>query len=329
LPVIEFRFNGVKEVKGPNYVALAGDFDLSKDGRQVRKMFPEKRTYASSGMPMTEAAIDAGFVRDVYVSLGEPIDRLTARGRMGRPCLPQALRRLDLGRLRADGTRWPDRDSRPPLPRQGAESKRSLNRFYRQHANRMNKFLWPLVGFVALVVLLAVGLNLNPRDVPSPLVNKPAPNFSLPVLGAERKFGPEDMKGKVWMLNVWASWCVSCRAEHPILVELGKKNIVPVIGLNYKEVRGDGEIDMAKTDAATEAKLTRERATKWLKQHGDPYTLSALDLDGRVGIDYGVYGVPETYIIDKAGIIRMKHTGPVTPDDLTRKILPLVAELNK
>ena len=193
----------------------------------------------------------------------------------------------------------------------------------------MNKFLWPLVGFIALIILLAVGLNLNPRDVPSPLVGKPAANFSLPVLGVDRKFGPEDMKGKVWMLNVWASWCVSCRAEHPILVELGRKNIVPVVGLNYKEVRGDGETDMSKTDATTEEKLARERAAKWLSRHGDPYVLSVLDLDGRVGIDYGVYGVPETYIIDKAGVIRMKHTGPVTPDDLTKKILPLVAELNK
>ncbi len=193
----------------------------------------------------------------------------------------------------------------------------------------MNKFLWPLVGFVALVVLLAVGLNLNPRDVPSPLVGKPAAGFSLPVVGAEKNFGHEEMKGRVWMLNVWSSWCVSCRQEHPILVELGKKNIVPVVGLNYKEVRGDGETDMTKTDAATEARLARERAAKWLTQHGDPYTLSVLDLDGRVGIDYGVYGVPETYIIDKAGVIRMKHTGPVTPDDLAKKILPLVAELNK
>ena len=193
----------------------------------------------------------------------------------------------------------------------------------------MNKFLWPLVGFIALVILLAVGLNLNPRDVPSPLVGKPAANFSLPVLGVDRKFGPEDMKGKVWMLNVWASWCVSCRAEHPILVELGRKNIVPVVGLNYKEVRGDGETDMSKTDATTEEKLARERAAKWLSRHGDPYVLSVLDLDGRVGIDYGVYGVPETYVIDKAGVIRMKHTGPITPDILGRKIMPLLAELNK
>lgn len=193
----------------------------------------------------------------------------------------------------------------------------------------MNKFLWPLVGFIALVILLGVGLNLNPRDVPSPLVGKPAANFSLPVLGTDRKFGPEEMKGKVWLLNVWSSWCVSCRVEHPILVDLGKKGIVPVVGLNYKEVRGDGETDISKTDAVTEERLARERASKWLRQHGDPYLLSVLDLDGRVGIDYGVYGVPETYLIDKAGIIRMKHTGPVTPDDLTKKILPMVAELNK
>lgn len=193
----------------------------------------------------------------------------------------------------------------------------------------MNRFLWPLIGFAALVVLLAVGLNLNPRDVPSPLVGKPAAKFSLPVLGAEKQFGPDDMKGKVWLLNVWSSWCVSCRQEHPVLVELRKKNVVPVIGLNYKEVRGDGETDMTKTDAATEARLARERASDWLSRHGDPYTLSVLDLDGRVGIDYGVYGVPETYIIDKAGIIRMKQTGPVTPEILSTRILPLVAELNK
>ena len=102
-----------------------------------------------------------------------------------------------------------------------------------------------------------------------------------------------------------------------------------MIGLNYKEVRGDGETDMSKTDAATERKLAQTRAAGWLSKHGNPYTLSVLDLDGRVGIDYGVYGVPETYIIDKAGIIRMKHTGPVTPDILSTKILPLVAELNK
>ena len=192
------------------------------------------------------------------------------------------------------------------------------------------KFLIPLALFGVLAVFLGAGLKLDPREVPSPLIGKPAPDFKLARLDdPSASITRADLLGKVWMLNVWASWCVSCRQEHPILVELGRKNIVPVIGLNYKEVRGDGETDMAKTDAASEDKLARQRATKWLTQHGDPYVLSVLDLDGRVGIDYGVYGVPETYIIDKAGIIRMKHTGPVTPDDLRKKILPLVAELNK
>jgi cytochrome c biogenesis protein CcmG/thiol:disulfide interchange protein DsbE len=194
----------------------------------------------------------------------------------------------------------------------------------------MNKFLWPLIGFAILVILLAVGLNLNPRDVPSPLVGKPAPAFTLPQLHApEQTFSPKDMLGKVWLLNVWASWCVSCRQEHPVLVELAKRKTVPLIGLNYKEVRGDGGIDTDKINPATEQKQAITRAAGWLAKHGDPYTLSAIDLDGRVGIDYGVYGVPETYVIDKAGIIRLKHTGPISPDIFSGKILPLVTELSK
>ncbi len=194
----------------------------------------------------------------------------------------------------------------------------------------MNRYYWILGAFAALVALLAVGLNLNPRDVPSPLVGKSAPAFNLTVLATpDKTLGPKDMQGKVWLLNVWASWCVSCRAEHPILVAFSKKVDVPVIGLNYKEVRGDGAFDMSKMAADEEKKLAFQRANAWLSQHGDPYKLTVMDLDGRVGIDYGVYGVPETYVVDKAGIIRMKHTGPITPDVLGQKIMPLLAELNK
>jgi len=172
----------------------------------------------------------------------------------------------------------------------------------------MNRFLLPFGIFLVLAVFLAIGLNLNPREVPSPLIDKPAPGFQLPQLHeTARTLAPQDMKGKVWVFNVWASWCVACLEEHPLLVELSKLNLVPIVGLNYKDNRAD--------------------ALQWLQKRGDPYTLSAQDADGRVGIDYGVYGVPETYVIDKEGIIRYKRIGPVTPKILDEQILPLVKRL--
>lgn len=194
----------------------------------------------------------------------------------------------------------------------------------------MNRYYWIVGAFAALVALLAVGLNLNPRDVPSPLIGKPAPAFKLDILATpDKTLSPQDMQGKVWLLNVWSSWCISCREEHPVLVQFSKSSTVPLVGLNYKEVRGDGGFDMGKMAPDEEKSLAFERAKQWLGQHGNPYTLTVMDLDGRVGIDYGVYGVPETYVIDKAGVIRMKHTGPISPDVLSQKILPLVAELSK
>ena len=172
----------------------------------------------------------------------------------------------------------------------------------------MTRFLLPLGIFVVLVGFLLVGLNLNPRQVPSPLIGKPAPEFQLQQLHqAEQTLTSKDNLGKAWLLNVWASWCVSCREEHPLLVELAKSGIVPVYGLNYKDQRDD--------------------ALRWLKQFGDPYTVSIVDPEGRTGIDYGVYGVPETYVIDKKGVIRYKQIGPVTVEALQTKILPLVKEL--
>ena len=194
----------------------------------------------------------------------------------------------------------------------------------------MNRFLWPLIGFALLVVLLAVGLSLDPREVPSPLVGKPAPMFTLEKLEAPGEtFSPNDMLGKVWLLNVWSTWCISCRQEHPVLLEMAKNPAVTLIGVNYKEVRGDGALDADKIAPDAEITLALERASAWLRKHGNPYRLSVLDLDGRVGIDYGVYGVPETYLIDKAGVIRMKQTGPITPEVFASKILPLLTELSK
>ncbi len=193
----------------------------------------------------------------------------------------------------------------------------------------MKKFLIPLALFLGLLVFLAVGLNRNPHEIPSPLVGKPAPAFSLNTLDANGpKFGPENMKGKVWMLNVWATWCVACREEHPVLVAFSKNNQVPIVGLSYKEVQPQDEPAGRKFTPEEKLKLARERSEMWLKRFGNPYSLSVMDLDGRVGIDYGVYGVPETYLIDKEGVIRYKRVGVVTPELLQSTILPLVQKLN-
>ena len=178
----------------------------------------------------------------------------------------------------------------------------------------MKRYLIPLGLFLVLAAFLAIGLNLKPREVPSPLVGKPAPAFALPLLpvAGEAKtasFGPADMKGKVWLLNVWASWCVSCREEHPLLLAFAKTGQAPLVGLNYKDKDAD--------------------AQRWLAQFGNPYVKSAVDADGRVGIDYGVYGVPETYVIDKAGMIRFKQIGPVTAEVLNERIVPLLRELQR
>ena len=174
----------------------------------------------------------------------------------------------------------------------------------------MNRYLLPLGIVLVLVVFLGIGLGLNPRESPSPLIDKPAPAFDLVQLHEPGKsLTTQDMRGQVWLLNVWASWCVSCREEHPVLVELAKTRVVPIVGLNYKDQRPE--------------------ALRWLQQFGDPYVMSIVDGDGRVGINYGVYGVPETFVIDKAGVIRYKQIGPVTPKALQEKILPLVAKLQQ
>lgn len=174
----------------------------------------------------------------------------------------------------------------------------------------MKRSLIPLGIFLVLLVFLGIGLRLKPQEIPSPFIGKPAPEFSLTQLGdAQKSFSPKDMQGKVWVLNVWASWCAPCRAELPALVNLTGQAAVPIVGLNYTDKRADGN--------------------NWLTRFGNPYQLSAFDADGRVGVDYGVYGVPETFVIDKAGVIRMKHVGPVTQEDIRDKFLPLIEKLNR
>ena len=171
------------------------------------------------------------------------------------------------------------------------------------------RFVVPLALFALLAAFLGRGLRLDPRDVPSPLVDKPAPGFALTRLeDASKTMRSQDLLGRVWLLNVWASWCVACREEHPTLVAFSKTHAVPIIGLNYKD--------------------TRPRGLGWLQRFGDPYEASLFDEDGRIGIDFGVYGVPETFVIDKRGVIRFKLTGPLTAEAIARWVGPLLKELD-
>ena len=170
------------------------------------------------------------------------------------------------------------------------------------------RFAIPLGIFVLMAALLGYGLTLDPKKVPSPLIDKPAPGFVLSRLHQpEIQMSKDDFLGQVWVLNVWASWCVSCRAEHVVITRLAEMNLSPIVGLNYKDQPED--------------------AKRWLQQLGDPYAVSLMDQDGRVGIDWGVYGVPETFIIGEDGLIKYKHIGPVTNESLETKIIPILKQL--
>lgn len=174
----------------------------------------------------------------------------------------------------------------------------------------MKKTLIPLGIFIVLVVFLAIGLTRDPSEVPSPLINKAAPAFTAPRLQTpEQTFAGKDLMGQVWLLNTWASWCVACRQEHPVLMEFAKAKMLPIVGLDYKDKDTDG--------------------LRWLARFGNPYDITVTDKDGRIGIDFGVYGVPESFLIDKTGVIRYKQIGPLTEDVLRDKIIPLIRELQK
>lgn len=172
---------------------------------------------------------------------------------------------------------------------------------------RLLKSLLPLAVFIAFAALLYKGLGLDPKIVPSPLIGKPAPEFSLPRLDQpDASISLQDLKGQVTLLNVWATWCTACRHEHPLLMQLASQG-VRIYSLDYKDNRAD--------------------ALRWLAQLGDPYTATAFDEQGRVGIDWGVYGTPETFVVDKQGVIRHKHIGPLTLEVIDKEILPIVKQL--
>ncbi len=178
----------------------------------------------------------------------------------------------------------------------------------RQKSSRSLAILLPVSIFMGIAVLLGIGLTMDPGEVPSPLIDKPVPVFSLmPVQGRQLGLASDNLKGEVALVNVFASWCVACRQEHPLLMDISRQQIVPIHGLNYKDESND--------------------AAGWLDALGDPYTRTGSDLDGRVGIDWGVYGVPETFVIDKNGNIAYKHIGPISEQDWETKIRPLVEKL--
>jgi cytochrome c biogenesis protein CcmG/thiol:disulfide interchange protein DsbE len=181
----------------------------------------------------------------------------------------------------------------------------------------MNKYLLiPLVLFIGLVAFLMVGLHRDPHEVPSPLINKPAPAFQLPQLHQPQKtLSAQEMRGKVWLLNFWGTWCIACRDEHPILVKYSQSRAVPIVGVDYKYANDNSD--------------ERANAVQFLADEGNPYAQTIYDADGRTSIDYGVYGAPESFLIDKQGVIRFKQIGPITDEVWNNKILPLAQQLNQ
>jgi len=167
---------------------------------------------------------------------------------------------------------------------------------------------WPLVAVAGVVAVLGAGLGLRARELPSALVGRTAPPFRLPHLrGTQPPLDSGDLRGRTWMLNVWASWCAPCREEHPVLVQLAREGGVPLVGLNYKD--------------------DPRAAEEWLLRLGDPYGANVIDREGRVGIDYGVYGVPETFVIDPAGVVRFRQAGPLTAAVWEEELRPLLKRL--
>lgn len=174
--------------------------------------------------------------------------------------------------------------------------------------NRQFLFLLPILIFAFLFLFLWKGLSLDPHKLPSALLNKPVPQFLLgTVLSPNQTFTNKDLRGKITLLNVWATWCVSCRDEHPVLMEIARDYQIPIYGLDYKD--------------------QRLSAAQWLHEFGNPYKLVGFDGNGSVAIDWGVYGTPETFVIDKAGFIRYKFIGPLTEDDWQKKVLPVIKGL--
>lgn len=171
----------------------------------------------------------------------------------------------------------------------------------------MSRYLLPLVAVLTLIVFLVIGLTKgDPRALPSPYIGKPAPKFELPKLkDPSDTIGSEDLAGQVSLVNVWATWCVQCRAEHQFLLDLKAQGEIPIYGINWRD--------------------TRPEALRWLQQLGDPYIASGFDVDGVVGIDWGVYGAPESFLVSADGVVLYKQLGPLSWEIWERDFVPLIA----
>ena len=192
---------------------------------------------------------------------------------------------------------------------------------------RMPRWVFvPLALFLGMVAFLAVGLQRNPQEIPSPLIGQSAPAFQLPVVGGAGTFSQAQFKGQLTLVNLWATWCAGCREEHPILMALSRQPGLQTVGLNYKELQASELAGQDPLSAPAVQKAT-ERSQAWLQKNGQAFGVNLLDLDGRVGMDFGVYGLPETYLIDREGVVRFKHAGALTPDVVQHKLLPLLRSL--
>ncbi len=191
-------------------------------------------------------------------------------------------------------------------------------------SRRMPRWVFvPLALFLGMVVFLAVGLTRNPQEIPSPLIGQSAPAFKLPIVGGQGVFSAEQFKGQLTLVNLWATWCAGCKEEHPILMALSRQPGLQMLGINYKELQAS-ELSGQDPQSAPAVQKATARNQAWLQKHGQAFGVNLLDMDGRVGMDFGVYGLPETYLIDREGVVRFKHAGALTPDVVQQKLLPLL-----
>lgn len=192
---------------------------------------------------------------------------------------------------------------------------------------RMPRWVFlPLVLFLGMVVFLAVGLNRNPQEIPSPLIGRPAPAFQLPSMDAAQSVSTAAFKGQLTLVNFWATWCAGCKDEHPILLALSRQPGLQMVGINYKELQAS-ELSGQATQSPESLQKARLRSQAWLQKNGQAFGQNLMDMDGRVGMDFGVYGLPETYLIDRDGVVRFKHAGALTPEVVQQKLLPLLRGL--